>query len=310
MNNEAKDIMEDIYSDLDGDNETNYDMLQIKKNKYSKHPRYKNILDKILIKEKEYLSKENLEAYNKMMDTYVESIDYGISLAKEYFEENKIEETKKILETLIKSFSDSYINDEYGNCLYFANDLEKELYSYINKDERRVYISKVNKGYVYYMYGRILLESQKYKEAMLSFELAYTYSPFLKEAYFFKALLLKVLQRFNESKEELLKAHKYLYKTIDLADFYYFVGNYCYKFINKDYEYVMYQKSYLLNPDVNLFNEIKEMKPIDRDLEFDSDLFETVAKKENIPLDFNLDTKRAIETITKDNEELLKYVND
>ena len=42
-------------------------------------------------------------------------------------------------------------------------------------------------------------------------------------------------KRFEEAKEEMLEAHKYIYKEIDLADFYYFVGNYCYKFIKSLY---------------------------------------------------------------------------
>ena len=90
----------------------------------------------------------------------------------------------------------------------------------------------------------------------------------------------------EEAKEELLSVHKYLYKQEDLGDFYYFVGNYCYKFINKDYEYVMYQKSYSLNPIKELYEELKEIKPLDRDLEFDNEAFLEIANKEGIPTGF------------------------
>ena len=295
MCEEAKRILEDIFSDLTSNYEDNLELLERKKEKYKDHPKYNNIVDKILIKEKEYLTKENKEAYDTMMNTYVESINYGIGLAKEYFDKNDIDNTKKVLETLIKSFSNSYINDEYGNCVYFDNELEKELYFKINNDYREVIECRVNKGYVFYMYGRILLETNKINEALLSFDLAKTYSPFLKEAYFFKALLLKVNQKFIEAKEELLSVHKYIYKQEDLGDFYYFVGNYCYKFINKDYEFVMYKKSYSLNPVGELYEELKEIKPIDRDLEYDEGEFIEVCKKENIPTSFS--------------ENLIEYIN-
>ena len=287
MNEEAKVIIEDIFGDLTSNYQDNLELLEMKKQKYKDHPRYSNILDKILIKEKEYLSDVNREAYEKMMSTYVDSIEYGIGLAKEYFEKNDIENTKTVLETLIKSFSNSYINDEFGNCVHFDSEFEKDLYLRIHEDYRELIECKANKGYVYYMYGRILLESNKVKEALLSFDLAKLYSPFLKEAYFFKALLLKVNKRFEEAKEELLEAHKYIYKEIDLADFYYFVGNYCYKFINKEYEFLMYQKSYSLNPNKELFDELYSIKPIDADLDLNIKQFEDVCNKENIPVGFD-----------------------
>lgn len=302
MNEEAKLILEDIFSDLTSNYEDNLELLEQKKQKYKEHPRYNNILDKILIKEKEYLTHENKEAYEKMMNTYVDSIDYGIGLAKEYFEKNDIESTKKVLETLIKSFSNSYINDEFGNCVYFENEFEKDLYLKMNKDYREVIECRANKGYVYYMYGRILLESNKVKEALLSFDLAKIYSPFLKEAYFFKALLLKVNKRFEEAKEEMLAAHKYIYREIDLADFYYFVGNYCYKFINKEYEILMYQKSYSLNPNKELYDELNEIKTIDTDVYLDDNKFELICDKENIPTYFNKELIDAKKWLIENNE--------
>lgn len=310
MNEEAKRIIEDIFSDLNGDFEYNLDLLNVKKEKYKDHSRYNNILDKILIKEKDYLANENKEAYETMMNTYVESINYGISLAKEYFDKNKIEDCKKVLETLIKSFSNSYINDEFGNCVYFSNEFEKELYKYIYKDYRPVFEIKVNKGYVYYMYGRLLLESNKTKEALLSFDLAKTYSPFLKEAYFFKALLLKVNKKFDEAKEELLKVHKYIYKNVDLADFYYFVGNYCYKFINKEYEYLMYQKSYSLHPNKELYDELNELKPVDADIDFNEDYFNKVCKEENIPFSYDKILEISKEELLKEKEEYKEYLKE
>ena len=302
MNEEAKVILEDIFSDLTSNYEDNLELLEQKKQKYKDYPRYNNILDKILIKEKEYLTHENKEAYEKMMNTYVDSIDYGIGLAKEYFEKNDIESTKKVLETLIKSFSNSYINDEFGNCVYFENEFEKDLYLKMNKDYREVIECRANKGYVYYMYGRILLESNKVKEALLSFDLAKVYSPFLKEAYFFKALLLKVNKRFEEAKEEMLAAHKYIYKEIDLADFYYFIGNYCYKFINKEYEILMYQKSYSLNPNKELYDELNEIKTIDTDVYLDDNKFELICDKENIPTYFNKELIDAKKWLIENNE--------
>lgn len=310
MNEEAKRILEDVFSDLGSNYEDNLELLERKKEKYKDHPKYNNILDKILIKEKDYLNKENKEAYMTMINTYVESINYGIGLAKDYFDKNDIENTKKVLETLIKSFSNSYINDEFGNCVYFDNELEKELYLSINNDYREVIECKVNKGYVYYMYGRILLESNKVNEALLAFDLAKLYSPFLKEAYFFKALLLKVYKRFEEAKEEMLTAHKYIYKQIDLADFFYFVGNYCYKFINKEYEYLLYQKSYSLSPSNELLDELKELKPIDKDIEFDEERFTKVCNDENIPTSLNEELNNSLNKILDSNEELKKYIQE
>lgn len=298
MNEEAKIIIEDIFSDLGSNYEENLELLEQKKEKYKSHPRYNNILDKILIKEKEYLTQENKEAYATMMKTYVDSINYGIGLAKEYFEQNDIDSTKQVLETLIKSFSNSYINDEFGDCVYFQNELEKELYKDNYNDYRLLIECEANKGYVYYMYGRILLESNKVNEALLCFDMAKTYSPFLKEAYFFKALLLKVHKRFQEAKEEMLKAHKYIYKEEDLADFYYFVGNYCYKFINKEYEILMYQKSYSLNPNKELYDELNSIKSIDTDIELDDEKFKEICKKEGIPLSFDENLIKSKEKLT------------
>lgn len=288
MNNEeAKLILEDIFSNLGMNTEDDLDLLEQKKQKYKDHPKYQNILDKILIKEKEYLDRDSKEAYQSMINSYNESVDYGIKLAQEYLENKDIDNAKKILEILIKTFSNSYINDELGNCVYFKNDLERELYKRIHQDYRPLIECVIDKGYVYYLYGRVLLEVNKMKEAMLSFDLAKVYSPFLKEAYFFKALLLKVNKRFIETKEILLEVHKYIYKDIDLADFYYFVGNYCYKFINKEYEYLMYQKSYSLSPNIELYDELLSIKPIDKELEFDEKYFEEIAIKENIPLGYD-----------------------
>ena len=73
MNEEAKLIVEDIFSELTGSYQDNLDLLEQKKQKYKDHPRFNNILDKILIKEKEFLDKDNEIAYKKMMDTYVDS---------------------------------------------------------------------------------------------------------------------------------------------------------------------------------------------------------------------------------------------
>ena len=306
MNEEAKMILEDIFSDLGNNHEDNLDLLERKKEKYKSHPRYNNILDKILIKEKEYLTIENKEAYDTMMKTYVDSINYGIGLAKEYFEKNDIASSKKVLETLIKSFSNSYINDEFANCVYFDSDFERQLYKSMYKDYRLLIDCVVNKGYVYYMYGRILLEDNKVNEALLCFDMAKTYSPFLKEAYFFKALLLKVHKRFQEAKEEMLEAHKYIYKELDLADFYYFIGNYCYKFINKEYEILMYQKSYSLNPNKELYEELNSIKSIDTDIDLDETKFEEVCSKENIPTSFDKLLEDIKNKLLASNEEVNK----
>lgn len=287
MRAEIREIVEDIFGDLSSDYEQNLLILDQKKEKYKEHPKYNNIIDKILIQEKQYLSKENKIAYDKMMDTYVESINYGINLATNYFQKQDIENTKKVLETLIKSFSTSYMNDEFGNCVYFDNDTERNLYKIINEDDRLVFECKANKGYVYYMYGRVLLETNQVKEALLSFDLAKTYSPFLKEAYFFKALMLKVNKKFDEAKEVMLEAHKYIYDDKGLADFFYLIGNYCYKFINKKYEFIMYQKSYEISKDEELYNEIKQIKPVDENIEFNEELFLEVCHKEGIPTGFN-----------------------
>ena len=292
-----KNIINEIFSSLTGNVEDDIDFLEVQKEVYKNHPRYHNILDKILIKEKEYLNKDNKEAYDTMVNSYRDSIEYGKSLAKEYFEKGDKESSKKVLEALIKSFSNSYLNDEFGNCVYFENEIEKEIYPFVNIDDRYVFDCVVDKGYVYYMYGRLLLEDNRMKDAILAFDLAKTYDPFLKEAYFFKALLLKVNQRFVEAKEELLEAHKYIYRNIDLADFYYFVGNYCYKFINKEYEYLMYQKSYSLHPNKELYDELLAIKPIDRDLDLDEDYFKEVAIKEEIPLDYDERIITAKETL-------------
>ena len=295
MDKEVKEIIEDVFGDLTSDYDSNLELLEMKKEKYKSHPRYASLLDKILIKEKTYLDNKSKEAFKEMVSKYTDSIEYGISLANEYFEKGKIEDAKKALEITIKSFSKSYINDEFGNVIYFTNEEEKEIFSKINKDEREVIECPVNKAYVYFMYGRILLEENKTNEALLSFDLAKTYNPFLKEAYFFKVLLLKVNKKFDEAKEELLKAHKYIYKHEDLGDFYYFVGNYCYKFINKEYEFVMYKKSYSLNPVKELYEELNEIKPSDLDLDYDENEFESIAIKENIPTSYN--------------EELMEYIN-
>lgn len=305
---EAKVILEDIFSDLGSNEEDNLDLLAQKKEKYKDHPRYGNIVDKILIKEKEYLNKENKEAYESMMNKYIDSINYGISLANDFFDKGKIDESRKVLETLIKSFSGSYINDEFGNCVYFNNEFEENLYRLMHEDYRELIISKLNKGYVYYMYGRILLEVNLVDKAILAFDLAQTYSPFLKEAYFFKALLLKVNKRFVEAKEDLLKAHKYIYKDIDLADFYYFVGNYCYKFINKEYEFVMYQKSYSLNPNKELLDELTELKPVDKDIELDENFFNKLCKEENIPIEYDKLLEVNKEKLLEENDEYRKYL--
>ena len=294
MEKETKDIIEDVFGDLSNDYESNLEILDIKKEKYKSHPRYNNLLDKILIKEKEYLDRDKKAAYLEMLDKYTDSINYGIGLAVEYFDKGKIKEVKELLESMIKSFSNSYINDEFANVVYIEDEKEREMYEAINKDDREIIYTNLNKGYAYFIYGRILLEENKTKEAMLSFDLAKLYSPFLKEAYFFKALLLKVNMKFDEAKEELLAAHKYLYKQEDLGDFYYFVGNYCYKFINKDYEYVMYQKSYSLNPVKELYDELNEIKPLDRDLDFNEEEFISIASKEGIPIGFNKDLEKYI----------------
>ncbi|MBR3891180.1 MAG: hypothetical protein IKJ30_03820 [Bacilli bacterium] len=294
MEKEIKDIIEDVFGDLSNDYESNLEILDIKKEKYKSHPRYNNLLDKILIKEKEYLDRDKKAAYLEMLDKYTDSINYGISLAVEYFDKGKIKEVKELLESMIKSFSNSYINDEFANVVYIEDEKEREMYEAINKDDREIIYTNLNKGYAYFIYGRILLEENKTKEAMLSFDLAKLYSPFLKEAYFFKALLLKVNMKFDEAKEELLAAHKYLYRQEDLGDFYYFVGNYCYKFINKDYEYVMYQKSYNLNPVKELYDELNEIKPLDRDIDFNEEEFISIASKEGIPIGFSKDLEKYI----------------
>ena len=294
MEKEIKELLDDVFGDLSNDYQSNLEILDIKKEKYKSHPRYKNLLDKILIKEKLYLDKPQKEAYLEMLAKYNESINYGIALGNEYFEKGKIKEVKELLESMIKSFSNSYLNDEFANIVYIDNEEERELYNLINDDDREIIYTDLNKGFAYFMYGRILLEENKTNEALLSFDLAKTYNPFLKEAYFFKALLLKVNKKFEEAKEELLKVHKYIHRQEDLGDFYYFVGNYCYKFINKDYEFLMYQKSYSLNPVKELYEELKEIKPLDRDLEFNEEEFIGVAIKEGIPIDYNSIVKEFI----------------
>ena len=308
MEKEIKDIIEDVFGNLSNDYESNLEILDIKKEKYKSHPRYNNLLDKILIKEKEYLDRDKKAAYLEMLDKYTDSINYGISLAVEYFDKGKIKEVKELLESMIKSFSNSYINDEFANVVYIEDEKEREMYEAINKDDREIIYTNLNKGYAYFIYGRILLEENKTKEAKLSFDLSKLYSPFLKEAYFFKALLLKVNMKFDEAKEELLAAHKYLYKQEDLGDFYYFVGNYCYKFINKEYEYLLYQKSYSLSPNKELYDELLSLKPIDRDIDFDENSFIEVCNKENIPLSYDLLLQENLEKLIEDNSELKKYL--
>ena len=69
MNKEIKEIIEDVFEPLTNDYDANLELLDIKKEKYKSHPRYNNLLDKILIKEKNYLDKKNKDAYEEMYDS-------------------------------------------------------------------------------------------------------------------------------------------------------------------------------------------------------------------------------------------------
>ena len=49
----------------------------------------------------------------------------------------------------------------------------------------------------------------------------------------------------------------------------------------------MYQKSYSLNPNNELYEELNSIKSIDTDIDLNEDLFKEVCLKEDIPLGFN-----------------------
>jgi hypothetical protein len=70
----------------------------------------------------------------------------------------------------------------------------------------------------------------------------------------------------------------------------------------------MYQKSYSLSPSKELYQELNEIKPVDKDLDLNNEYFKEVCLKEGIPTCYDTTLEDNKLKLINSNEEYKEYL--
>lgn len=307
---EYSEIIDEIKSQLTGNDEEDRKYLLEQMEKYKEHKLSKEIIKECARMLYDLLPINTQARLSDAIEEDAEKIKEKIKQIRKCVAERKLDDAMEQCINLIDEVESTHFfnEDEVSEYYSFDNLFKRILFEHYHKTQKEIRESGIPYDEIYYIYGNILFELKRYDEAKEYLEKALKWNPTSSVIAFEYIELFKVKKDY-ETFFKLTKDHfKYAFQRKDVARCF---RNYGYYFIEKqDYSPAItcYLFSELYEQSDIAENQIKYIKSKDETADVDIELiekygekygFETRASKEAIDIAYAWAMK-AIEEERKD----------
>jgi len=260
---EFETIMREITGGLTGDSEDDVNYLAEQVEIYKDHEMSNEIIKGISSIMWEILPVDLNEEYDKLSENDYKELDIAIEDVLSQINKDNPEKALSIIGEIIKPYKDWFVEDESLEYLFFQNVFEMVLYLEIVKPSKFNKIIPYDFGFLYFLYGNLLLELERFKEAECVLEKSIRINPVDTQRLFELSEICKIQKDMDKYFEITNKCLKYSYINEDLAHSY---RNLAYYFLEKENfdlaSTLLYFSMYIF-PDSKLaFSEIEYISQI------------------------------------------------
>lgn len=290
---EYSEIIDEIKSQLTGNDEEDRKYLQEQMEKYKEHKLAKEIIKECARMLFDLLPINTQTRLSDAIEDEKEKTAEKIKKIRKCVAERKLDDAMEQCINLIDEVESTHFfnEDEVSEYYSFDNLFKRILFEHYHKTQKEIRESGIPYDEIYYIYGNILFELKRYDEAKVYLEKALKWNPTSSVIAFEYIELFKVKKDY-ETFFKLTKDHfKYAFQRKDLARCF---RNYGYYFIEKQ-DYIPAITCYLFSElyDQNDIaeNQIKYIKSKDETADVDVELIEKYAEK------YGFETRASKETI-------------
>ncbi len=276
-------IIDEIKSNLSGNNESDREYLITQLDKYKDHEYAQEITREIGRMMWDLLSDEEKDQFAKTSEEENHAMDV-LMQANDYLNNNDLRAALNLLDDFIKDFPLRYQDDKVNEYHSFENPLEEALFDkYIKCEKELRYIPDNQPLFdLFYMYGSLLLEFSRFEDAENALSYALKLNPVSTRAIYEISEIYKTRGDLDKFYDNTISALSYSYSSSDLARGYRNLGYY---FIEKeDFELATALFNFSLSYDYNpmAFSEIEYIRSKGFDESVSDDRALELLEKNNI----------------------------
>ena len=173
------DIMNKITSGLTGDNKENISYLQKVIEEYKDHELSKEIIRACGRMIYELIPDDNKQELSKIVGNSMKSIDATIDEISYNIYKKEYDQALKLSEALVNSVENygMYSDDTESEYHTFNEPIEDLLFRYYTDTDRCIRRANIPYSKIYFQYGNLLFELQRYEEAKSALEKALKWNP-------------------------------------------------------------------------------------------------------------------------------------
>jgi tetratricopeptide (TPR) repeat protein len=197
MNHEK--IMEGIIQKLTGNNEEDVKFLMNECEKYKAHEYSNEIITAIMRLIYDILPEDEKDKINQITNNQNIGLKKVIKEINFHVSQRNFDKALEIIKSLIIKIENSglFINDDKSEYYCFNNLLEEIIFKEAFKPKKEILQIPENYAEIYFSYGNILFEVERYDEAKIALEKAIRYNPVKTEYLFELGELYKIKKDWN-----------------------------------------------------------------------------------------------------------------
>jgi tetratricopeptide (TPR) repeat protein len=227
-----KEIMQRITEGLTGDSKRDLVYLRAQSEAYKTHELAKEIMRGIGRLNYSVMPEDMREEFGRALNNYYLGMDVTLEEAVFQISGQKYDRALELLESVIKEIEDGhgerifFLDDSVSEYRRFDNFLEEHIYRCLTdpqKDVRRIPEDYTN---IYFRYGYLLYELQRYDEALAALKKAEAINPVRVDIQFEIAGIYKNLHDWEKFRDIAQKCLLLSYRSKDLARAYRYLGFY------------------------------------------------------------------------------------
>lgn len=212
-------IMNEITGGLTGNYDADLQYLEEQEQKYKDHEQAKEILRAIGRLIYEITPEEKKKELSQTTQNVLMGFDAALEEAKFNIYKKEYNKALEILEDMVQKYEEQALfeNDSVSEYYCFHEPMEEILYRQRNQSEREVRHVNYNFDAMYYFYGSLLLELQRFEDAEKALEKARRWNPVDPALTFEYAETFKIRGMIKEFAEITRNAFRYAFRPTDLA---------------------------------------------------------------------------------------------
>lgn len=236
-NKQINQIMNEIKSNLTGDFENDKVYIKSKMDEYKDHEYNMEILRELGRLMYSIMPEAARKKLDETIDKELSTFDNAIDNVKKFIHENEIDKAFELVKELVNDYENNgleYKNDTENEYFCFDEPIEEILYIQFNNPEKTIRRNPFDYSILFYLYGSLLIEKDRIKEAREALLKAKRWNPASTTILFELAETYKMLGKFEEFYNITKESYKFIHRKKDLGRFYRNLGYYFVE--KKEYE--------------------------------------------------------------------------